>query len=694
METKAQSTVCESNLKKLYMSIERYISTFLKTPSDAIGLDISAVARGENAAHLELLCEHVLGIVGNCKQKEKFIDSILKLDAHAQAILMEIMVKYLSHEEQSIDSVMLESLQVQLREKEVERISMVEHLKMVEQENFNLARKFEAVSRAKAEITNENLQLKNEIEELRKTHDNGDFVQREKELESDIEYYQQEIKELRAILSEQNKVKQQEISKYNDDIYLLKEDLRKTESFKETIVQQKKQIQELLENEEAYRKQLARIPALEESLAIVEKRSDEFEKKNERLVSEYYELKSKVRKIEANMKQAVEEREQAEKEQKKLGELVKFWEEKARQSEETIRQLQEDSDTEKSISGICSLLTQEKEAEYQSEISRLQKEIARLTDTKGNKLGMSALELKAKLEVSKTEKQNLLKTLNETKEKNNELEKVNESLLAKHKEEEEKLLTMDRELKRTEKDREILLGLSKRAQVVLTDQDKAKEQFNKLQEEFTRLQNVLDKSEREKELLEEELKEQYGKNIELEKEISRKEEQNIQLNKYKENTEQTLQAQAKCIEIETESKLEETFKTRMKRMKRKYKDKISELKRALESKNESLKQLEEINENIEMKYSAIVKNLKEDYQTRLKAFSDKALNQIESAKAMKLQEHLLDNIRLKLNNYTKSKNFNNAEAQTAIDKLIEVIFPNGCVDIQTENDSLKENLIK
>ena len=95
MEHKGQLEIFQDSLKVLYDNMEKYIKSFLNVPKDNIDFDIQAIVQEESNEQFLLFCERVLGIAGNCKEKERFIEGILKLDLQTQTILMEIMVKYL-----------------------------------------------------------------------------------------------------------------------------------------------------------------------------------------------------------------------------------------------------------------------------------------------------------------------------------------------------------------------------------------------------------------------------------------------------------------------------------------------------------------------------------------------------------------------------------------------------------------------
>ena len=606
----------ELNLKTLHQAIRNYLPS-LKNSAE---LNIEAIAKGEDKVALLTFCEEVLAVAGN--NKGRYIDAILQLDLETQGVLMGMMLKYL--EEQNIDREIFESLQVQLIERTKEQELMIGHLKELEKENSNFSSTIDLLNREKAEIVEENQVLKRAIEGLRRISSINDFVQREKELEADIDDYKKEIKMLKTKLAEEESVKQQQVDKYNEELIELKERLKRVSILQLTNEEQKKKLQECQEYEEIIEKQQLRIISLKEDVSMLERRSKETESKSLTLMNEYYELKNSTARMEIEMGKLIEQCEEYKAERKNAEQRIKFLELKVQQAEETINQIQEE------INNNDGLILQ-KESEYQIEIAQLQNQITQLTNMNEKRSEIAIAELKAKLEVNATEKEQLTKELNEIKQRKEVVEKDKEYLLVeieKYKELKKEYKNVMSELNRIKKDKELLLDLSKRAQAALSEKEEIHTLNNKLKEELIEVKNSLNKCEAEKIKLDTELKEQYEKNVKLEKELIRREEQCVQLTERKVNCDRELEEQSKYIEIEITKKLSNTFNTTLEQTKKKYKTKIKRLKTQA---NELLR-LNEILDNSQM---STIKQ-KENYANNNRVLKEKLqLEMKEREKAKK-----------------------------------------------------------
>ena len=221
--------VSKANLQKVYDSLISYIRAFLKIPTNFVKLDIQGIVQGKNEEQLLMLCEHVLGVVGNCRQKDNFIDGILQLNQQTQTILMEIMLKYLTHENQSpsIDNEYVEILRAKLKDRESEFITMMNNQKKIEKENTEFLLKINSLEEIQFETAAENLKLKREIDELHKAALNTKFIERENKLKAEIEKYKNQFNEQNIKLEEEAKIKLKEISQRDDELFILKEKIKK-----------------------------------------------------------------------------------------------------------------------------------------------------------------------------------------------------------------------------------------------------------------------------------------------------------------------------------------------------------------------------------------------------------------------------------------------------------------------------------
>ena len=181
--------------------------------------------------------------------------------------------------------------------------------------------------------------------------------------------------------------------------------------------QQRKQIQEFQENEDIIEKQRLKIASLEDDVNTLKKRNSEFENRNLSLTSEYYELKNYLIATETEAKKGKENCDQLKKQLKQIEETNKFWEEKAKNDENTLKKLQEEFDSCRMSSENVSLFSLQKETDYQAEISQLKNKIAKLESSVGGEVEMCMMKLKEKLQFEISERECASQELNELKEK-------------------------------------------------------------------------------------------------------------------------------------------------------------------------------------------------------------------------------------------------------------------------------------
>jgi len=698
--------------------MDRYIKTILKMPgySNTIKLDIQGIAREKNQSHLLIFCEHVLGIAGNChKNKEKYIDPILQLNEQQQAILMEIMLKYLPQEDSpknhSLDKELLESLQTQLREKEIEKLAVIEHLKKVEKENEELAQKADMFDKQILDSHKENADLKKEIEELRRKSAGTEFIQREKELEGEISGYQQEIADLRLQWEEKIKNKNLEIQKLEDELYVIKQNEKKIGAMEITIESQKKEIEELVESNENLKTEMQKVSVAEDQLKMLQNHIKELEEKNIKLIQEYYDDKNKVLSMENDLKKSQENALKSEEKSKKNEEQLKFWEEKSHELEISLKKLQEDFDSYKLISGAGCLLSQEKESNYQNEISKLQKQLKNIVETSDQKIKIHVLELEAKIEVLNNEKTHQNQELILFKQKNDELEKENSELQKKIKSllgETAEKVNLENNLERTKKDRDLLLDVSKRAQNALSENEQLKQEISKNQGEIIKLQSLYTKSESLKNEAEKKILDLNERILNLEKNIARNDEKIMKLNEEKEKNEILFKDQIKHLEIELNSKFSISQKENMDKIIGKYKPKIKNLKQQIKERDMNLSKISEEMKKNEGRLLEDIKKLKEEYEQKLKFVTEKLAQEKENARkaireigeSSKREEQLISTAIYEISSMIstmikeKHKGFSTTQAQKMLNKLEAVASLRNSIgspiDIK-EDQILKEN---
>jgi len=630
-------------------------------------LDIKAVVQGHNEEHLLLFCEHVLGVVGNCKNKIKFIDKILQLDSQTQTILMEIMLKYLSQEEQKpvVDNEYVERLQTQLREKELERIGMLEQMKLMEKEKMELLMKIDYIDKIQYETAVENKKLKGDIEELHRASMKEQYIQREKELEAEVTLCHQKVKNLSLQLEEDNKCKEKEIAKRDDELFILRENLKKLPTLENVNGQQKKQIQKLLEREEAY---LAKIAEIQEQVKRAEQRNDVLETKNAELVAEYSADKNQVLTMQTELQQTLEKYNQIKKEKKLLEDYLNNKEQKVKQLEECVRKQQDEMASYKLTSAAGELLTEEKEEKYKDEIKCLRMQLDKVMNSTSDRDKLMIIELENKLQVLSTEKDRLGQELFLLKERRNELELENEEILIQ--------ITNCKEISQEVKDNlKVLKNKVIYKSMPRNEEEKLKEEQ---QRTITELIFKINK-------LETEVKKLREVNLELEKDLIRHQERSIiQLEDIKVR-EANFTKQLKQREIEVEQRLADISKSEVNNITLKYKEKIKKLKEQLNQKDKLVEQGLNEKKSIENKHNAAMKKLEETYEGKIQKLHIKIKEEKENARKgirdiaeinRREEESLsaiIHEIAFVINQLTKdkSKGLSHIETQRIANKLID-----------------------
>lgn len=114
-----------------------------------------------------------MGITVSSKvTKEKFADTVLKLEESVQSTLMIIIEKYIAKDEPEtptggIEKEFVESLVVQLKQKDIERDTMIDYVGKLERENEELAERIAELEKLYKEMAAEKQQEKIEFEEYK-----------------------------------------------------------------------------------------------------------------------------------------------------------------------------------------------------------------------------------------------------------------------------------------------------------------------------------------------------------------------------------------------------------------------------------------------------------------------------------------------------------------------------------------------
>jgi len=509
------------------------MKAFLNLSAKIIELDITYYDTEEV---LLILCEHVLGLAGNCKHKDKFIDGILQLDEEKQAILMEVMVKYIPQKDTKDQ--LIQELQSQLKEKEVEHIALLRDIKNLSKANDELLVRINKAENIQFATAEENVKLKKEIEALYVSTLGGEFIEREKELEAYIKNGQKEIKELKKKLKEQEEENVKEISRKEEEVYVLNEKLKRMLVLESSNIQLKKSVQELMEREDMLKNEMLE---LRKRIEKSDKEKEELEVKSTELIKQNTINRNKLIHVESKLNKALEDHIKLETNNKKLNDNTLICKQRLNDSEETIKKLQEEVDSYKLISATGCLLTQEKEAKYETEIHKLKQQISMLVNNTEEQFKVRVLELENKVDSLLLEKERLVQEL-----------------------------------------------VLKKENVKLSNEETNSK-------EITRVNNLLKQSEDEKANLLVKIKELSDNNSLTEKKLMRVQEDINKLildkNRYESAVENRIKQVTKCkkqVQVKVEQRVRDHITTEINEIEKKYKNKIKTLKNNINKLQESI----------------------------------------------------------------------------------------------------------
>jgi len=529
--------LCAANLQKLSTFMENYLEFVLKLPVDKEYINIQAIVRKNDRFQLLRLCERALGIVGNSKAREKFIDPILKLEESHQAILMEIMLKYVKSEEsrktiKAMENELVESLQIQLKDKEAERHGFIEHIGKLETENKELSKSILEIDAKCKSLEKDNQALRAFIDEESQKRlnyipkfevespTNSNLEDEIFKLNKQVKSLQEEIKELKSNYSEEK-------SKLQDELFVANQKANKVPTLEKQIEQQAAQIENLKNAELEQKSLITRIELYEIKIQELEKNKKQLVEECKKVSTQLYSEQNEYKSIIEDSKKYNEKIKKMEDEYSSLDEKKKHWEQRAKQAEEKLKKMSEEIDSLKLSVNAGNLLTQEQELKYKQKIERLEEQVELLSETSNTKLATKLADLEGKLEAItnvkiKNEQELILinKRYEELlKEHQNSLEEIENYKLDKS-----NTIDLSKEYSRVKKDRDTLLELAGKTQDLSQKFEEMKIEYEKLKNDHKNVQEKLNADLSEKANFEEKIKDLSEKKLELEKNEARMEE--------------------------------------------------------------------------------------------------------------------------------------------------------------------------
>jgi len=589
-------------------------------------------------------------VAGNCKTSANYIDAIINLEENVQSILMEIMVKYVQKEypTQAVpDTEIIENLNAQLTLKENERLSILNQMKKVEQEKSEIFASFNQIQEMNKKLENENKQISQELEEFRRKSvlgENTKNIEKEKSLEAEIENLTQELEIANKKLINNENSKNDEISKIKEELFVANQKIKKIAATEQLLDQQKKKYEELMSENQGLNEELKKISILESRISELEKDKKLLEDKNVSLINELYAEKPTIMKTEGELNKALSDISKLEKDLKKAEEKSKQWELKYSTASNEIENLKKEFDELKITAGAGNLLSQEKESNYQNEISKLKNQIERLTEGSGETLKSYVLELEEKLKVLTNEKEKNQQEIILLNKHQINMEKENDSMKIKieyytklHENEADQV----KEYENLKHERENLLLKIKETEEKIKESEEQKSENEKLRKECEIMKNELEKLIKEKEISQNEQKTLRDTNLELEKRFARDEEKISLLEEERKRLDLIIKDLNKKIEDEQNLKLDDELTKLKISLKEKYKNKTKEMKENLISKEKLLVQKEEELQKTIEKNAEFERKAKLELENAIKEIREKC--EIDKENARKSIREITEN---------------------------------------------------
>ena len=474
----------------------------------------------------------------------------------------------------NIEGDLVENLIAQIKQKDLERNSILDHLKEVEEENEALTKR----------ISDMNKEYNNMISEKQNPLDYRDpsnlspAIQRQRELEDEADNLSKEIDSLKKAMIKLEKEKNFEIKKLREDLEYERVDQKKIEEMERTTENLRKKIDEITEDNQNMSEQLDKTEELQYRVLKHEKTIKLIEEEKNKIMADLYEKKNKCHKLTNDVKKLINEKEILNKDNKLLIEKCNLAEGQSKVYEESLKNLKEEYETQ--IDNDKSLYSLDEEAKHKEELNKVRTELEQLKNSIGSTSKSQLVEFEAKVKNLVQEKEKLQEELNSTTKRISKTEAENEELKAQmevFQRGNEAIQTQIKEYQRVKKDKDTLLELAKRAQDSLAELEDLKIKYTKLQVENDILQKKLSIIDTDKNSFENELKNLKEQNLQLTKKLTRLEQRNNVLQEYKARLEKVYKETEEKRELEFVQKLAKELSTQKETMKQKHKSKMQNI---------------------------------------------------------------------------------------------------------------------
>lgn len=448
-------------------------------------------------------------MVVNSASKDRYIEPILKLADKLQTVLMNVIVKYVDHE----DGAQRKSESPIHSEREKQYLDLLDQYNKTEQENASLSQKLAETAAFLSDLQRDHKKLRIECEELRRAAENVEplsaRMERDTETMQEIDGLRVEIRDLKGKLRKSEKDRDEEISRWKKERSASQQSDAKAAASEIVLQQQKGKLEALAEENRVLSRNLEQIESKYLHVKDMRKSVDGLEAKIQGLMQDGFTQKERCKKAETERNKAVEDLDTAKKETEKARESEEFWKQKAADKEEEIGKLKEENTSLKTCAGAGNLLSQEQEAGYHAEITRLEKKLeSTVAETEGRvKNSTFELEMRCKelCEVKRKLEADLAATQKALQEQSMELDKRADTIGTLEMEK-KTLLSVEKECQWLKKDRDTVLEVSRRAQESLDELRRLRAESEKSQQERNELVGTAKELEEERDRLQGEVK--------------------------------------------------------------------------------------------------------------------------------------------------------------------------------------------
>lgn len=580
----------------------------------------------------------MLGIAVNSRKKEVYIDSILKLSETQQVALMGLAVKYIDGERKSVrelEADIAATLHQQLQDKEADALLVFESVRKLEQENKRLCLDLEN-SQAQCKILIEENQLLRD--EFTKSADSTmeTFNLKEKELELENTNLSEQLESARKELKLQ-------AARYKELEMTLQDEVSNSKRKSEELNHLKDSIQKLRQQLEALKDLETQKECLERELERDSQKMNDLARENRELLREYRRMESEYYLKRTEHKAVVEAYKDEQRKCAGMAEEVRTLKEKSKYLENCVRQAEEAENKENLVDFSADSFALQ-ELRLKQRISQLEEEVRVLEETSNVKLTARVNELEADLNAEMVSKSKLEEEIKELAGRYEELNRLYGNAL----EEVEKARVNSSEYQRVRRDRDTLLLLIANAQEISKKYEELKSENEGVRRDNETAMEQLKIHLRDKELLEEQVREKTGKNLELEKTITRLEERILVLKEeYKKSDDLIKNAMNTKNETSILAKQQEEviklLRAEMEQLKAEHDSKVASLRNEMERERTAAKAaLQELSEMSKQQESMFVSSMQEIEVLMTKMMADKKVGSSSKVSIKELMDANLD----------------------------------------------------